>query len=111
MRAQTIFWLLLFQLFDHTTGAAGAGARVGRARGRKILIGLRESIKEFLEKIYNQKRWHSVLGYRPPREFERSLSLPCAVQQEQRHESGRSYWVERVGDRRSCAILTQNFSL
>jgi len=33
------------------------------------------SIKEFLEKIYNQKRLHSALGYRPPREFERSLSL------------------------------------
>lgn len=35
----------------------------------------RASIKEFLEKIYNQKRLHSALGYRPPREFERSLSL------------------------------------
>ena len=33
------------------------------------------SIKEFLEKIYNQKRLHSALGYRPPREFERSLSV------------------------------------
>ncbi|HEV2714745.1 MAG TPA: IS3 family transposase [Terriglobales bacterium] len=33
------------------------------------------SIKEFLEKIYNQKRLHSALGYRPPREFEHSLSL------------------------------------
>jgi putative transposase len=32
------------------------------------------AIKEFLEKIYNQKRLHSALGYRPPREFERSLS-------------------------------------
>jgi putative transposase len=32
------------------------------------------SIKEFLEKIYNQKRLHSALGYRPPREFEQSLS-------------------------------------
>ncbi len=33
------------------------------------------SMKEFLEKIYNQKRLHSALGYRPPREFEQSLSL------------------------------------
>jgi putative transposase len=33
------------------------------------------SIKEFLEKIYNQKRLHSALGYRPPREFEQSLAL------------------------------------
>ena len=33
------------------------------------------SMKEFLEKIYNRKRLHSALGYRPPREFEQSLSL------------------------------------
>jgi putative transposase len=33
------------------------------------------SMKEFLEKIYNQKRLHSALGYRPPREFEQSLSV------------------------------------
>ena len=33
------------------------------------------SIREFLEKIYNQRRLHSALGYRPPREFERWLSL------------------------------------
>lgn len=32
------------------------------------------SLKEFLEKIYNRKRLHSALGYRPPREFEQSLS-------------------------------------
>ena len=35
------------------------------------------SMKEFLEKIYNRKRLHSALGYRPPREFEQSLAL-CA---------------------------------
>jgi transposase InsO family protein len=33
------------------------------------------SLKAFLEKIYNQKRLHSALGYRPPREFEQSLSM------------------------------------
>lgn len=33
------------------------------------------SMKEFLEKIYNHKRLHSALGYRPPREFEQSLSV------------------------------------
>src|ERR1700740_2489 len=33
----------------------------------------RASIAEFLEKIYNQQRLHSALGYRPPLEFERSL--------------------------------------
>ena len=33
------------------------------------------SMKQFLEKIYNRKRLHSALGYRPPWEFEQSLSL------------------------------------
>jgi len=33
------------------------------------------SMQQFLEKIYNQKRLHSALGYRPPCEFEKSLSV------------------------------------
>ena len=32
------------------------------------------SIREFVEKIYNEKRLHSALGYVPPTEFEASLA-------------------------------------
>jgi transposase InsO family protein len=39
----------------------------------------RLSIGTFLEKIYNQERLHSALGYRPPIEFERSLRPLPAV--------------------------------
>jgi putative transposase len=38
----------------------------------------RRSIERFLEKIYNEKRLHSALDYRPPAEFESSLSGPAA---------------------------------
>jgi transposase InsO family protein len=39
----------------------------------------RAEIREFLEKVYNQKRLHSALGYVPPAEFEAGL---VAKQQE-----------------------------
>lgn len=36
------------------------------------LADARASICEFLEKIYNEKRLHSALGYMPPARFERN---------------------------------------
>jgi putative transposase len=39
----------------------------------------RASIERFIEKVYNQQRLHSALGYRPPLEFEQALA-PRAVE-------------------------------
>jgi putative transposase len=39
------------------------------------------SIKQFIEKIYNGRRLHSALGYRPPVEFESSLPAASSLQQ------------------------------
>jgi putative transposase len=41
----------------------------------------RASIREFLEKVYNQKRLHSALGYLPPTEFEAHHRKEAAARQ------------------------------
>ncbi len=45
------------------------------------LVEARASIAEFLEKIYNQKRLHSALGYLPPVEFEAQHHKEAAARQ------------------------------
>jgi putative transposase len=44
------------------------------------LADARASIREFLEKVYNQKRLHSALGYLPPAQFERNHKEAAARQ-------------------------------
>lgn len=48
----------------------------------------RASIREFLERVYNQKRLHSALGYLPPVEFEAN----CATQSKKEAVWRRNSW-------------------
>jgi putative transposase len=45
------------------------------------LADARASIRQFLERVYNQKRLHSALGYRPPAEFEAQHHKEAATRQ------------------------------
>ena len=47
----------------------------------------RAGIAAFLEKVYNQKRLHSALGYLPPAEFERELLAPTQKEAAARQHS------------------------
>ena len=40
------------------------------------LMEARASLQNFVEKVYNERRLHSALGYLPPAEFERHLAAP-----------------------------------
>ena len=45
----------------------------------QTLTEARASIKHFIEEVYNRKRLHSALGYRPPVEFEQLVSKPMLL--------------------------------
>jgi putative transposase len=54
----------------------------------------RRSIQQFLETVYNGKRLHSALGYRPPAEFERSLPQSVFPQVLEKSEGPRNAFFQ-----------------
>ena len=61
----------------------------------------RRSIQRFPEKVYNEKRLHSALGYRPPAEFESSLSRFVNSQLLEKSEGPRNAFLRHDGIYRS----------
>jgi hypothetical protein len=66
---------LLPPLSSSTLGSNAGGLRCLGSNEYRDLVEAKRSIERFLEKVYNEKRLHSALGYRPPAEFESSLPL------------------------------------
>jgi transposase InsO family protein len=44
----------------------------------ETLQGVIDRLPYFLEEVYNRKRLHSALGYRPPEEYEALFTCPAA---------------------------------
>jgi transposase InsO family protein len=59
----------------------------GRLPEYRDLAEAQASLVVFLEKVYNQKRLHSALGYVPPAQFERGLLAQPSKEAAARHLS------------------------